>query len=87
MKTAEGILKQNCLELQWDKQILEDDFTLEVTIPSMKEYAQERAIEFLEWTVINGWIKLDAIWEFSDGDSHRTTNELYILFESVAGGN
>lgn len=59
----------------------------EEAIDTIKEHAQECAIEFLEWTLINGWRKLDGIWEFSDGDSHRTTKELYILFESTVGGN
>ena len=54
---------------------------------AMRDYATEMAVKFLEWTLINGWRKLDDIWEFSDGDSHRTTKELYVLFESELAGN
>jgi len=50
---------------------------------AMIDYATEMAVNFLEWTIINGWRKLDGLWEFSDGDSHRTTKELYVLFESA----
>ena len=49
---------------------------------AMRDFATEMAVNFLEWTLVNGWRKLDGLWEFSDGDSHRTTKELYILFES-----
>jgi len=54
---------------------------------AMRDYATEMAVNFLEWTIINGWRKLDGLWEFSDGDSHRTTKELYVLYESALAGN
>lgn len=50
---------------------------------AMENYAQQRAVEFLEWTLINGWRKLEGIWEYSDGEQHLTSNELYDKFKGT----
>lgn len=47
-----------------------------------KTDTSEIAVKFLEWTLINGWRKLDDIWEFSDGESHVTTKELFEIFKT-----
>ena len=50
---------------------------------AMENYAQQCAVEFLEWTLINGWRKLEDIWEYSDGEQHMTSNELYEKFKGA----
>lgn len=40
----------------------------------------EIPVKFLEWTIINGWKKLNGIWEYSNGELHKTGLELYDIY-------
>lgn len=50
-----------------------------VSIPTHKE----ETIEFSEWVSDNGWRKLDNLKEWSNGEIHRTTNEIYEIFKKT----
>lgn len=48
---------------------------------AMEMYAQHCASTFLDWVIQNGWQKLDECWEYSNGEQHKTSVELYEEFK------
>jgi|LakMenEpi03Aug12_release.lakeMendotaPanAssembly.Ray.scaffolds.fasta_scaffold09927_2 hypothetical protein len=87
MKKAEEILKQNCIKQQWDKQILTDDFTLEVTIPSMEEYANQFKVKMWGCYACGKLLRIYATQKEADEARTRWSTECIVIVKEVVVGD
>lgn len=77
MKTAEQYIIDN-----YGKKFLKSDHNSTFTLDCMDDFAQQQAIEFLEWALKNeyGFSTMVEKWVDNKNQLFYTANELYQLF-------
>ncbi len=61
---------------------IEEAEKIDAISDAMESWAQEKSEGFAEWLQVGGWRLLDSrTGEWSDGEQHCQTSELYLMYD------